>query len=121
MSEFDVVIAGAGPVGLMLACELGVAGVSVLVVERRAEPDLTVKAGSITIPTAEAFERRGMLPAIASFHEQTLGLMAAFMAKRAGGSADATPQPRRAAPAGHFAGLWNLDASRLDRDDPDLP
>jgi cation diffusion facilitator CzcD-associated flavoprotein CzcO len=30
----DVIIVGAGPVGLFLACELGLAGVSVLVLER---------------------------------------------------------------------------------------
>ncbi len=30
----DVVIAGAGPVGLFLACELRLAGVSVLVLEQ---------------------------------------------------------------------------------------
>ena len=34
--HFDVIIAGAGPVGLFLACELGLAGVSVLVLERGA-------------------------------------------------------------------------------------
>jgi 2-polyprenyl-6-methoxyphenol hydroxylase-like FAD-dependent oxidoreductase len=76
--EYDVVVAGAGPVGLMLACELRLQGVEVLVVERRTEPDMTVKAGSITVPTAEAFERRGMLPAIAHFQEQALAQMAAF-------------------------------------------
>ncbi|XXR75446.1 FAD-dependent monooxygenase [Sorangium sp. So ce394] len=31
---YDVIIAGAGPVGLFLACELGLAGASVLVLER---------------------------------------------------------------------------------------
>lgn len=127
MTEFDVVIAGGGPVGLMLACELGTAGIRVLVVERRAEPDLTVKAGSITIPTAEAFERRGMLPAVAHFHEQTIALMAGFMATRAANADGAaapplrpTPAPRPA-PAGHFAGLWGLDAARLHLGDPDIP
>jgi 2-polyprenyl-6-methoxyphenol hydroxylase-like FAD-dependent oxidoreductase len=121
MSEFDAVIAGAGPVGLMLACELGITGVRVLVVERRTEPDLTVKAGSVTIPTAEALERRGMLPAAAYFHQQVIALMAGFMAKRGESSEATASQSRRPAPAGHFAGLWNLDASRLDPDDPDVP
>ena len=31
---YDVVIAGAGPVGLFLACELRLAGLSVLVLEQ---------------------------------------------------------------------------------------
>ncbi|MCZ0974672.1 FAD-dependent oxidoreductase [Streptomyces albulus] len=34
----DVVIVGAGPVGLFLACELGLAGCSVVVLEREAAP-----------------------------------------------------------------------------------
>lgn len=63
-TEYDVVIAGAGPAGLALACELGLAGVRVLVLERLAEPDPTLKAGAINVPTAEAFYRRGMLPAM---------------------------------------------------------
>ena len=32
--DYDAVIAGAGPVGLFLACELGLAGVRTLVLER---------------------------------------------------------------------------------------
>ena len=36
---YDVAIVGAGPVGLFLACELGLAGCSVLVLERDQEPD----------------------------------------------------------------------------------
>ena len=34
----DVIIAGAGPVGPFLACELRLAGVSVLVLEQAADP-----------------------------------------------------------------------------------
>ena len=35
---YDVVIAGAGPVGLFLACELRLAGLSVLVLEQAEDP-----------------------------------------------------------------------------------
>jgi 2-polyprenyl-6-methoxyphenol hydroxylase-like FAD-dependent oxidoreductase len=41
--SYDVVIAGAGPVGLLLASELRLAGVSVLVFERLADPNLPIK------------------------------------------------------------------------------
>jgi flavin-dependent dehydrogenase len=35
---YDVVIAGAGPVGFFLACELRLAGLSVLVLEQAEDP-----------------------------------------------------------------------------------
>ena len=62
--DYDVLVAGAGPVGLMLATELQLAGARVLVAERREELDATVKAGAINTASAEAFERRGLLPAL---------------------------------------------------------
>ena len=60
--DYEVLVVGAGPVGLMVACEMKLAGVSVLVVERLDKPDLTSKAGAINVPTMESFYRRGMLP-----------------------------------------------------------
>lgn len=62
----DVVIAGAGPVGLFLACELGLAGRSVLVLEREAEPGSPWRAGplgarGLSIASVEALHRRELL------------------------------------------------------------
>ena len=67
--DYDVVIAGAGPVGLLLACELRLAGVSVLVFEKLADPNLPIKDGpvgarALNIPSIEVFYRRGLLPAL---------------------------------------------------------
>jgi 2-polyprenyl-6-methoxyphenol hydroxylase-like FAD-dependent oxidoreductase len=67
--DYDVVIAGAGPVGLLLACELRLAGVSVLVFEKLADPNLPIKVGpvgarALNIPSIELFYRRGLLPAL---------------------------------------------------------
>src|ERR1700674_1763438 len=67
--DYDVVIAGAGPVGLLLACELRLAGVSVLVLEKLADPNLPMKTGAIggralNIPSMEVFCRRGLLHAL---------------------------------------------------------
>jgi 2-polyprenyl-6-methoxyphenol hydroxylase-like FAD-dependent oxidoreductase len=64
-----VVIAGAGPVGLLLALELRLAGASVLVCEKLADPNLPIKDGAIggralNIPSMEVFYRRGLLPAL---------------------------------------------------------
>src|SRR5205823_754419 len=61
--DADVTVVGAGPVGLVLAAELALSGSTVQVLERRAEPDEAIKAGAINVPTAEALDRRGLLPA----------------------------------------------------------
>ncbi|HEV7978235.1 FAD-dependent monooxygenase [Amycolatopsis sp.] len=117
--DYEAMISGGGPVGLMLACELGLRGVSTLVVERLAEPDLTIKAGSITLPAAEALSRRGFAPALAEVRQRTF---AQFL----GGKPMPEPaelaalQQRMKKIGGHFAGLFKLDPTRLDPADPDL-
>ncbi len=101
---YDVVIAGAGPVGLFLACELRLAGVSVLVLERAEDPHSPLKRlpfgmRGLSAPTIEAFDRRGLLDDIASRQRAR--------EVSGGGSTSAAAhwmgQPRR--PGGHFAGI----------------
>ncbi|UGX99977.1 FAD-dependent monooxygenase [Bradyrhizobium quebecense] len=61
MREHAVVIAGGGPTGLMLACELALAGVDVAIVERRENPDLIgARAGGLHARTIEVFDQRGI-------------------------------------------------------------
>ncbi len=55
----QVVIAGAGPVGLMLACELRRARVTVVIVERLASPMTESRASQISTLTAEILHERG--------------------------------------------------------------
>ncbi|HEY3783798.1 MAG TPA: FAD-dependent monooxygenase [Steroidobacteraceae bacterium] len=56
-----VVIAGAGPTGLMLAGELALAGVDVAIVERRANQDLVgSRAGGLHSRTIEVLDQRGI-------------------------------------------------------------
>jgi 2-polyprenyl-6-methoxyphenol hydroxylase-like FAD-dependent oxidoreductase len=113
--DHDVVISGGGPVGLMLACELRLAGVDVLVLERLTEIDTTIKAGAINVPTAEACYRRGMA---APFQEQQrLGYerMKSFMAKVIPAGASMPPTMPRI--VGHFAGIM-VGADLVDRTDP---
>jgi len=88
----EVTVVGAGPVGLMLAAELALAGADVQVLERRTEPDLDAKAQSINVPTAEALDRRGLLPAATDLDQRFTG---------------------------HFAGL-PLDADLVDWADAEL-
>jgi 3-(3-hydroxy-phenyl)propionate hydroxylase len=61
MIEHEVVIAGGGPTGLMLAAELALAGVDVAIVERRASQDLVgARAGGLHSRTIEVFDQRGV-------------------------------------------------------------
>jgi 2-polyprenyl-6-methoxyphenol hydroxylase-like FAD-dependent oxidoreductase len=59
-SEFDVVVVGGGPVGLWLACELALARVKVLVLERRTERVTQSRALTIHGRTLEVFGLRGI-------------------------------------------------------------
>ena len=61
MTEHAVVIAGGGPTGLMLAGELALAGVDVVIVERRASQDLDGRrAGGLLSRTLEVLDQRGI-------------------------------------------------------------
>jgi len=61
MTEHEVVIAGAGPTGLMLAGELALAGVDVAVVERRPDQELAGwRAGGLQSRTIEVLDQRGI-------------------------------------------------------------
>jgi 2-polyprenyl-6-methoxyphenol hydroxylase-like FAD-dependent oxidoreductase len=56
-----VVIAGGGPTGLMLGGELALAGIDVVIVERRANQELTgSRAGGLHARTIEVLDQRGI-------------------------------------------------------------
>ncbi len=57
----DVVIAGAGPTGLMLACELGLAGIRATVLEKLASPTGLSKALGLQARSMEMLDHRGLL------------------------------------------------------------
>ncbi|WP_369639482.1 FAD-dependent oxidoreductase [Nocardia sp. JMUB6875] len=116
----DVVVVGAGPVGLMLACELRLAGVDVLVVERLAAPDMTIKAGGINTPVAQALDRRGLEPDLRAAHEAAMARITGLFAKPEAPTdpkAPATATAMRPRAGGHFAGIM-LYADRIDTEDP---
>jgi 2-polyprenyl-6-methoxyphenol hydroxylase-like FAD-dependent oxidoreductase len=61
MTEHAVVIAGGGPTGMMLAAELTLAGIDVVVVERRATHELDgSRAGGLYPRTIEVLDQRGV-------------------------------------------------------------
>ncbi|EHR60498.1 FAD-dependent monooxygenase [Saccharomonospora cyanea] len=87
----DVVVVGGGPNGLMLACELGLAGVRPIVLERLPEPNREPKANGLLGQVVRMLDRRGL-------HE------------RLSGSAE-PPQPNSA----YFMfGALSLDLSLLE-------
>ena len=57
----DVIVAGGGPTGLMLASELRLHGVQALVLERDAEPTRIVRALGLHARTIEVLDQRGLL------------------------------------------------------------
>ncbi|MEU8710830.1 FAD-dependent monooxygenase [Streptomyces sp. NPDC048663] len=136
---YDVVVAGGGPVGLFLAGELRLGGAHVLVVERLAEVDVTIKAGGINTAGAVALYRRGMLPELAEAWERNRWRMRAFLGDRADDAPATPPAPDSsatppapdspAAPpaadaprtppkfAGHFAGIM-MRGDLFDDSDP---
>jgi 2-polyprenyl-6-methoxyphenol hydroxylase-like FAD-dependent oxidoreductase len=59
--DADVIVAGAGPVGLTLATELALAGRRVVVIDKDAERDGQSKAMTLQPRTAEIFDLRGLL------------------------------------------------------------
>ncbi|KAI8223811.1 Monoogygenase [Colletotrichum sp. SAR 10_86] len=63
---YDVIVAGAGPVGLLLACEVALAGASVLILERDAKPESEWKSNPVGfrglhLPSIELLYRRDLL------------------------------------------------------------
>src|SRR5580704_10201610 len=115
---YDVIIAGAGPVGLFLACELRLAKLSVLVLEQLEDPHSPLKRLPFGMrglwgPSIEAFYRRGLLEQIASQPRANQGAPGQPAQPRPGAMA---PGSQRRGPAGHFAGIQfdhsNIDSSR---------
>jgi len=94
----DVLIAGAGPVGLFLACELALAGCSVLVIEQASEAATALKLApfglrGLSVATVETFDRRGLLARLRTrIPDQEIAAAAPWMKEK-----------RR--PGGHFAGI----------------
>jgi 2-polyprenyl-6-methoxyphenol hydroxylase-like FAD-dependent oxidoreductase len=102
-TSHQVIIAGAGPVGLLLACELALAKCTVLILEKAADPHSPLKQlpfgiRGLSAPSIQALHRRGLLDEM----EVPKRLQNPFTGKRG-------------KQAGHFAGIPfehdNIDTS----------
>ncbi|MFI6761321.1 rifampin monooxygenase [Micromonospora sp. NPDC050417] len=65
-----VIIAGGGPTGLMLACELRLHGVHVVVLERDAEPTKVVRSLGLHARSIEVMDQRGLLERFLTLGQQ---------------------------------------------------
>jgi bifunctional hydroxylase/dehydrase len=71
--DTDVIIAGAGPTGLMLAGELRMGGVRVIVTERLAAPTGQSRGLGFTARAMEVFDQRGLLPRFGGLQTSPMG------------------------------------------------
>jgi 2-polyprenyl-6-methoxyphenol hydroxylase-like FAD-dependent oxidoreductase len=99
-NQVDVVVVGAGPVGLLAAIELTLGGVRVLVLERLAAASMITKALGIGPLGTEALQHRGMAAAIAAAEERAFAAMKKFTEQNG-----PDVRGRGSKFSGHFAGL----------------
>jgi 2-polyprenyl-6-methoxyphenol hydroxylase-like FAD-dependent oxidoreductase len=71
--DADVIVVGAGPVGLMLAAELRLGGAGVIVLERLAAPTTESRASTLHARTMEFLDQRGLLESIGEAPVQQAG------------------------------------------------
>ena len=96
----DVIISGAGPVGLFLACELALAKCSVLILEKAENPVSPLKQfpfgiRGLSAPTIEALYRRGLL--------KELELHKRFKSPHV--APNSSKEAQKGRQLGHFAGI----------------
>ncbi|QIS02147.1 oxidoreductase [Nocardia brasiliensis] len=98
IEQTQVVVVGAGPVGLMLAGELRLGGVEVVVLEARATPSTESRASTLHARTMEIFDARGLVDALGTVPNEPRGHF--------GGIALDLTMPSR------FPGQWKVPQTR---------
>jgi len=91
--DHEVIVAGAGPVGLFLACELRLAGVRVTVLEQRAERGPHTKAVAMHARTVELLAMRGLAEPLLTAGVRVPSWHFGFLATRVDFTALDSPYP----------------------------
>lgn len=99
--DAEVIVVGAGPVGLMLAGELRLGGADVLLLERLARPTTESRASTLHARTMEVLDQRGLLDEVGTLPNEVRGHF--------GG----VPLDFGDSPTG-FPGLWKLAQADLE-------
>jgi 2-polyprenyl-6-methoxyphenol hydroxylase-like FAD-dependent oxidoreductase len=118
--DYDVVVTGAGPVGLLLACELRLGGARVLVLEREADTPParfgSMGARSVNVPSVHALHLRGLLAAVENAAIMWIGAIPEAP-PAAGERPGELPGERPKIFVGQFAGI-GISVDRLKPPDP---
>ncbi|WP_245574050.1 FAD-dependent monooxygenase [Amycolatopsis nigrescens] len=96
-----VVVAGAGPVGLMLAGELRLGGAEVVVLERLATPTTESRASTVHARSMEILDQRGLLARLGTPPRELKGHFGGL-------PFDLSGQPTR------YQGQWKIPQARLE-------
>jgi oxygenase len=99
--ETDVLVVGAGPVGLLLAGELRLGGARVTVVDRLPAPTDQSRASQLNARTAELLDQRGVLERLGELGHERRGHFAGL------------PLDVGDVPSAH-AGLWKIPQPRTE-------
>lgn len=106
--DADVTVVGAGPVGLMLAAELRLHGVSVIVLESLPAPSPHSRAFGLHARSTETMELRGLLPRLEAEADQAPMLAGVPRFGRPG------------VPLAHFAGIRTIRLDTLEASRPGM-
>ncbi|WP_030269274.1 FAD-dependent monooxygenase [Streptomyces sp. NRRL B-24484] len=100
-TQTDVLVVGAGPVGLMLAGELRLGGARVVVAERLTAPTTESRASTLHARTMEIVDQRGLMPELGE------------VARDGTGHFGGIPLPLGGQPS-RYAGLWKVPQTRME-------
>ncbi|MFC4374178.1 FAD-dependent monooxygenase [Nocardia halotolerans] len=100
VEQTQVIVVGAGPVGLMVAGELRLGGAEVIVLEQRTEISEESRASTLHARTMEIFDARGLLDDLGAPANEQMGHFGGI-------PLDLTVESR-------FSGLWKVPQTRTE-------